>query len=165
MEHKLKERFFNMEKFIMMGMSICITVIITSIFTMIVPDSKLEKVIGFSISLFFLVSIITPFINRDFRIDFKLDEIVFDSKDKFQSDVRNQFLDIACNNLENQLINILVKEELKPNDVKININIQEDNSISIIKAEVFIKEEDKEDAQRIKQLIFNKIGIEPLIVV
>lgn len=155
-----------MEGIRFIGLSICITTVVTSIFSMLAPDSKLDKVLKFAISLFFLTSIISPFVNNklDFRIE--LSDITQRVQTReLSQNVQSQFLSIAKGNLENTIENTLLRENISPKKVEVLINISEDNSISINKLMVYIEKNDEQKKQTIEKLVKDSVGYAPQIII
>ncbi|MEG0693225.1 MAG: stage III sporulation protein AF [Oscillospiraceae bacterium] len=155
-----------MEGIRLIGISICITMVVTSIFSMLTPDSKLDKVLKFSISLFFLTSLISPFVNNklDFRIDISDITQTNQTRELSQS-VENQFLSIAMSNIEHTVENLLKRENISPKKVEVLININEDNSISINKLMVYIDKSDEKKKQAVEKIVKDGAGFAPQVVI
>lgn len=149
-----------MESLQLIGISICITTIVTSIFSMLTPDNKMDKVLKFAISLFFLTGIISPFANNklNFRIDIE-DIIDVPTSQEMSFSMESQFLTMAERNLEAEAEKILAKNEIFPKKIEVFININDDNSISINKMVVYIKQDLSETGEKIKSLIKEEMGI------
>ena len=155
-----------MEGIRLIGVSICITMVVTSIFSMLTPDSKLDKMLKFSISLFFLTSLISPFVNNklDFHID--ISDITQTQQDKQLSQgVASQFITIAIENLEHSVENLLIRKKINPKKVEVLINISEDDSISISKLMVYIEQSDELRIQEIEKIVAEEVGFAPQVVV
>ncbi len=56
-----------MEMIRSIGASICITIIVTGIFSILVPGKNMEQTIQLAVGLFFLASIVLPIVNGDWR--------------------------------------------------------------------------------------------------
>ncbi|MEG0571352.1 MAG: stage III sporulation protein AF [Oscillospiraceae bacterium] len=153
-----------MEALKSIGMSLCITAVATSIFSMLIPNSNLEKVIKFAVSLFFITGIVSPFINGNLKVDFNFDDITPpSSQTQFSQGVNTQFLTIAQNNLQISITKILEKESIKTKKITVKINISEQKSISINKITVFVDEKYKNEAYRIENIVKKEVGVTPLI--
>ena len=57
----------DMEMIRSIGASICITIIVTGIFSILVPGKNMERTIQLAVGLFFLASIVQPIVNGDWR--------------------------------------------------------------------------------------------------
>lgn len=135
----------------MLATTVCITAVITAIFSMLMPEGKLEKVVMFAVSVFFLIGIVTPFTSKEFRIQLK--EIKVDKLEistKIENSVNKQFLNIAKANLESKLEAYLIENNIKPQKIDIIVNISKDESISIKGIEIKIKKEDNKRLETIK---------------
>ncbi len=153
-----------MEGIRLIGISICVTTVVTSIFSMLTPDSKLDKVLKFAISLFFLTSIISPFVNNklDFHIDIS-DITQAPQTRELTQRVENQFISIAKSNIENTVENLLLRENISPKKIEVLININEDNSISINKLMVYINKSDEKRKQAIEKIVKEGAGYSPQV--
>lgn len=126
-----------MEAVRFIGTSICITAVITSIFSMLVPDTRLDKVLKFAISLFFLTGLISPFLSEglDFHVDLSLQQSSVQPESMEQA-VQSQFSALAQRNLESALTTLLKQEGLPVRKVETTIHIDEQDGISITKVTV-----------------------------
>jgi len=155
-----------METIKAIGMSICVTLVVTSIFSMLMPDTKLDKVIKFSISLFFLTSLISPFITSDIKINVDIDDIVLESKSTNLSQAsQTQFFSLAEKNIQSALIRYLQNEDINVRKIEVCINKIDNNNISISKLMVYINREQEETATRIKALVKREVGVTPDVIV
>lgn len=153
------------------GMSICLTTVVTSIFTMLLPNSKLDNVIKFAITLFFLTSIITPFLDNDLKLDLKTlsKDLTVQNTQTLEVQISNSFIEIAKTILENEIQELLEKNEIITKKVSIDINILNDTSIYIEKVKIHIEINDEEtinskSIEVINSIINQEIGIEPEII-
>ncbi|MFZ2538293.1 MAG: stage III sporulation protein AF [Oscillospiraceae bacterium] len=153
-----------MEGIRLIGISICITTVVTSIFSMLTPNTKLDKVLKFAISLFFLTSIVSPFVNNklDFRIDISDITQTPQTRELSQS-IENQFVSIAKSNIENTVGNLLLRENISSKKIEVLININEDNSISINKLMVYINKSDEKRKQDIEKIVKEGAGFAPQV--
>lgn len=149
----------------MLAISICVTAVVTGIFTLLVPDNSFDKVMQFSISLFFVAAIVSPIFVKGIKFDFKLDlsqlkeapEIV-----NMSAVANNQFLELAVGNIEKELERKLIKDYDAVEDVTIFLkesNNLNNNSIFISKAIVTLKDSNTLDILEIKQKISDEIAI------
>lgn len=158
-----------MESLKFIGMSICITTVITSIFTMLLPDGKLDNVIKFAITLFFLTSIITPFLDTDLQLDIKSlsNELRTQTNITLEQELTNTFIDLAKTNIEQELKTLLAQNSITSKKVLIDINISQDNSIYIEKVKIYIdlnSYDNDETGTKITSIINNEVGIIPEII-
>ncbi len=154
-----------MESLKFIGMSICITTVITSIFTMLLPNGKLDNVIKFAITLFFLTSIISPFLNTDLKLDFKtFSEDIISTNKTLEVEISNAFIDIAKLHIEENINKLLQQNNIITKKISIDINILNDTSIYIEKVKVYIDFVDDDILKDINNIIVTEIGLLPEII-
>lgn len=147
------------------AMSICVTAVVTSIFSMLVPNASMEKALKFGISLFFLTGLVSPFLNNrvDFHID--LDSIPTGTANQQMTNaVENQFSSLAGQRVAAAVENVLVTGGIHPKKVTAAVNITEDGSISINNLTVLLEKNERIKEQAAKDLILKETGIKPGIV-
>lgn len=156
-----------MESLKFIGISICITTVITSIFTMLLPDGKLDNVIKFAITLFFLTSIVTPFIDSDLNLDFKslTQEISLETNKTLEKELSNTFIQIAKSYIEEDINDNLIKNNIPIKKVSISINILSDSSIYIEKVKIYITSKEEDNTEKINEIVLNEINIIPEIII
>lgn len=141
------------------GISICVVLVITSIFSMLMPSEKLGKVLKLTLSLFFIASIITPIASGEVKFNLTLPK---ESKAvQYQMDLyaNESFVSLAQTNLENSLMRILEQKGLAVQKVKVSINKIGKDNISI--SEVLITASSELDEKQIKSVVKQEIGVEP----
>ena len=154
-----------MEAIRTIAMSICITAVVTSIFSMLVPNASMEKALKFGISLFFLTGLISPFLNNaiDFHID--LDSVKVGTRSQQMTDaVEKQFSSLAGQRVAAAVENVLAAKGIPTKKVTAVVNIGADGSISINDLTVSLDENDRIKEQAAKDLILKETGIRPGIV-
>ncbi len=148
------------------GMSICITIIVTSIFSMLLPHTKLDKVIKFSISLFFLTGIISPFFTTELKFNLDIDDIVPEqSAVQLDQTMQNQFISVAQTNLENAVKRMLKNDGINAIKVEVYINKLDKDNISISKLMVYIENDTKASSKKIEDLVKKEVGLVPTIII
>ena len=153
-----------MDGIVTIGTSICITLVATSIFSMLLPNSQLDKVIKFAISLFFLTSIISPFASTKLNFHLDMDDIDLDmNRTDLQQEVNSQFSTIAGKNLESSIEKMLIYDGIKVEKVSVMINKTDSNDIYISKILIYINE-NIDDSTKINRLIEKEVGITPTII-
>ncbi|MEG2429344.1 MAG: stage III sporulation protein AF [Oscillospiraceae bacterium] len=141
------------------GINICITLVITAIFTMLVPNNKLDKILKFSISLFFLASLISPFFNSKLDFHINIDDIITSSPQKnISQKADEQFYQIATKNLEMSIEKLLNQKGIPIKKIKIFINNSDNNSIFINKVIVTLDKANEKYISQIKEIIEKEVG-------
>lgn len=145
------------------GISICFTVIVSTLFSILMPSQKLEKVIGFSISLFFVTGVISPFFNTN--IDFSIDIADIVDVSPLQHEMTSQLTNIAVTRLQNSTLNILTKNNLEVTNVQIYVNNLDYDSISIDRVIITTYEQGTINQAKIQGIVQSELGIIPQIIV
>lgn len=154
-----------METIKLIGTSICVTMIVTAIFFMLVPDKKPEKMLRFSISLFFLTGLISPFVGKslNFHID-PLLESYEQQEQPLESQISESFATLAAARLERQLEDTLKSEGIIPLKITVSVHIDDSNGISIEQPKIITEEKAYQEREKIGQLTKALLGYEPLII-
>lgn len=155
------------------GMSVCAVTVITSLFSMIAPTKKLDNVLRFSISLFFLTGLISPFINQSISFDgigfyLQAEESQSQENGGMSADLADGVLKISQARLEGELEKVLVKENFSNPDVKITLavnHIGSEKSISIKQLMVLIDKQDEEKAGLVASLFKGQVDISPEVFI
>lgn len=161
-----------MEQIKMIATSICVTAVITGIFTLLVPNNSFDKVMRFSISLFFIAAIVSPIFTQGLKFDFNFNinelqptpEIV---SLKAVSD--NKVLDLAKGSIEKQLKSKLSNkyDNIKSVDVILDskentksLHNQSSDSIFISKVVIVLTSELKDDNEvPLKKIVSNELNV------
>lgn len=134
---------------------------------MLLPDGKLDNVIKFAITLFFLTSIVTPFIDSDLNLDFKslTQEISLETNKTLEKELSNTFIQIAKSYIEEDINDNLIKNNIPIKKVSISINILSDSSIYIEKVKIYITSKEEDNTEKINEIVLNEINIIPEIII
>lgn len=153
-----------MEGIRMIGMSICVTAAVTALFSMLVPDSGLEKVLKFAIGLFFLTSLAAPFASGklNFQIDAGLPTGAATGTELTES-VESAFSGLASRKVAAAIEKLLLREGYEPKKVEVGIHITGQNSVSINQMRITI--DSQGDAVQIGEIVKREVGFTPEIAV
>lgn len=128
---------------------ICITLIISVIFSLLTPRGRMAGFYKMVITLFIFISIVYPL--KDFNNDFsKLDTGI--SNEDFESG-REKSIEAMINN---QIISVLKNKEIKTISVLSNVIIIDD-SISVNSVSIAVS--DEYDLDEVKEIVFDELGI------
>ncbi len=120
------------------AITVCCTLIAGGIFTLLIPKEKFGKVMRFTIGLFFIISLISPFATVDIKADFS--EYAWneyqDNTQSFSAQVQEQYQNLVAKNLETSLMRQCREKGLYPEKITVDVHIGEDNCISITNVEV-----------------------------
>ena len=153
-----------MEGIRMIGMSICVTAAATSLFSMLIPDAKLERVLKFAISLFFLISLAAPFASwKGDGLGFSLEGLPDSSwrQAGLESAVQSQFAGLAERRLSALMEEALLREGIRPEKVQASIHIAGDGSVSIKQVRIRLSPGDGTGALLIWEILERETGAPP----
>lgn len=148
------------------GISICISMVVTSIFSMLVPDTKMDKVLKFAISLFFLTSIISPFMTNKITFTMDFSEVAKVEAHSNLIDTSNkQFSELAATNLERSITKILISEGIAVQKIVVTINKSGTADISISKLIIYLDGTNDDRLGDIENIVKREVGITPTIII
>lgn len=147
-----------METFRMISLTACFLGIVITIFSRIYPSEKFEKQMKTIFSLVFVISVINPVVNGKLQFP-DIREAVTASSDYYQeiSDNTDDYLVKSIeNNISRNIVAELNQNNIFPQEIQTNINISEDNCISISEVQVIVDNEEYSD--EIKRFIQKTVG-------
>lgn len=154
-----------MENLKLIGTSLCITALLTSLFSMLIPKLKLKSTVSMAVSLFFLASLVSPFLSGNLKLSLPT---VFSYRSETPPPVSNavskQFLSLAESKLEANLTKVLQEMKINPKEIQVEINIDEDNSISINKLKIVLEKGDAERKDVVISKIKSETGVAPEVL-
>ncbi len=144
------------------GIYICVTLIITLIFSMLIPNKELNSPIKFIIGIFMITSLAIPVYPQTSKIDISANtQIQTDYREKIQTSLNNRIEQ----NITELIQNELQKNGLIINNIKIIINNSDNTCISINKLIIYINQEIKSKGDDIKKIVNNLVAFVPEIII
>lgn len=144
---------------------ICLILITTGVFSILVPKSSMEKVMKFAISLFFLAGIVIPIVQGKFDFSFEIDEIQgAEYQAQIEENTKNTITILSEKKIESEVKKILKENDINCTKVDISIHIDKDDSIDISKFIVTLSKEEVLDLTTVEQLIVKEVGVKPNVV-
>ena len=142
----------------------CFISIAISMFDIITPEGKFKKQIRLIFSLVFIVAIINPILNG--HIDFSIADKI-DIKETNEYLMVNQtfydsLADNYSDNIEQLLNQKLLINEIKADEISVNVNINEDNCIDINEVKIVLAVKYKNKTDEVTEIIKNEIGNYPV---
>lgn len=142
----------------------CMVLIITGIFSILVPKSNMDKVIKFVITLFFLSGIVIPIAKGQFDFSFEYSDFKLDKVNASVTDnTKNTITILSEKKLENTSKQILNKNNIECKKVDMDIHILEDDSIDITKFKIYLPRTEQINLKKAQDLILKEVGIKPNI--
>lgn len=137
--------------------SICITMVATGIFSMLVPNRSMQKTLKFTISLFFLCCVVIPFVDAEIEWESlaagaSTDEQVSVS---YEEQVNKQLLEMTKSNLSENIRQELERSGIEAENVVVSAHIDEMNSISINEINLVLRSGDAAQAEKIVKDLFD----------
>lgn len=146
-----------MQNFIL---AIAATMIGGSIFAMAMPKGNLKKIMTFTLNLFFISSLLSPFVISAKNIDLgDITSKIMDTQ-KLDSMVGEQTVTLANENLKRTILILLKENGYKVEELNIEINLEGQNT----SIEVILNEEERKNEFEIEKLIRSQTGIMPKVV-
>lgn len=127
------------------GYALCVVLVVTGIFLILLPSGNTVKTAKFSVNLFLIISVINPFFNKkiDFSsvYDYEIKEnIVYENlNDLYNSKVLESFE----NELKNRIETVFLKYDIIPKKINVIMNVKTNKSIDINKIEITLKSSDR----------------------
>ncbi|HIZ56586.1 MAG TPA: stage III sporulation protein AF [Firmicutes bacterium] len=143
--------------------AICLTLIGTAVFGMLVPKGKIEKSIQFTISLLFILCLVSPFVSGEIDLDFSAAVSYAPQADSSQLEdvVTQQVLDVTAARLGAETERLLTEAGHSFEKVAVNMTIDQDNRIFISDIRVVLPS--GVDTGAVSALIEKNMGVLPQI--
>lgn len=135
--------------------------IIVAIFEMISPSEKMGKIVKVVLNFFILLVLIFPLksLPNKINLGFKMNERAEIHNEKFKEGIKTQTKKVFEEELERKIKRIGEEENIKIKKVKILMDINEDNCISIKKIEVFIQNKDLDKRRHLEEKLTEKLRV------
>ena len=149
----------------MIAMSICVTAVVTAMFSMLVPNTKFDKALKFAISLFFLTGLVSPFLSN--RLDFHVDLGETEApavEQRMAAAAEESFLRLAEGKVAAGIENALAMEGIQTKKVTVSINIGEDGGISINKLTILLRQDAASKVELAGEIAERTAGVPPEVV-
>ncbi len=143
---------------------ICITLILTTIFSMLVPKGSMEKIIQFTISMFFIVSFITPFLTKLPSLSLDVEAAATPQTRETQSledSMKQKLLELTASNLEVKANGFLEEIGVQAEKISVLINNETDDRITISKITVWLDNSYRDQASRIEAKLKEEMMTQP----
>ena len=143
----------------------CFLAIALSLLDILYPSQRFKKQVHLIFSLVFVIGLLMPFFSGSLTFDFPdiQNEKAEQSFSVIQNGVQTDYASAVETNINQALSELLKKNQIPAKEISAKINIEPDNSISIIKVEVV--PEIPTDGQKIQSLIQSEVGQKTDVVV
>ena len=145
---------------------ICIVSIISTLLEMLLPKGQMEKIFKVVLSIFILCALLIPLKDLSANINFnnKKDNFVKE-ENKLKNIVENQMKLSSEANLKSNIKKFLNRKNINPEKIKIIMDTDNNNCISIKKIEVYLSEGDKDKKDIIKNELEKSLDLKADVVV
>lgn len=140
-------------------LSICVSIIIISIFHILIPNKNMESSMKFALNIFLISIIAIPIIKSIKKIDIPNYSELLDKNKFYEENLKDKVENSNKNILENALKAVFYKKGY--NNVDISIDIDKDNKTTNIEIKIPLSE--NYDAEEIKEITKQQTGINPNI--
>lgn len=146
--------------------TLCYTCIAVSIISLLVPQKRTRRVMGFVIGLFFIstmTSAVAEQVDQLHLSQFNQEEIIIPeySEKNFDKEVAQ----MTADNLTSALNELLLNEGIQVQDIELTLKISDKGRISVVRAVIYINEADQNRTTDIESIIYRNIAKEPEIYV
>lgn len=154
---------------------VCLCCVVCSIVSLIIPTGRMKKTVSLVLGMFLLCSTIIPikglfdtFSKRDITskdIIQSNENTIITENDFNESDYNKAVLKKTADNLVTIADNLLKNEGIKAENIKISLNVTDDNSIYIADIIIYITNEYKDKVQTIRKIIYSNMSKDAEIVI
>lgn len=144
------------------ALSVCVTMVGVGIFSLLVPNSNLKKVVSFTISLFFLSSLLSPLILSMPELDFSAISSEITQNTELEETTRQQVLEQTKDTIAKELGQIFLQNGYKIESLAIDIS-NEDSENGNIKVKLTLPKEQASQEGNIRALVRSSVGVNPEI--
>ena len=138
--------------------SLCVGSVICAVLELIVSGTKLQKTVRLVIGAFLLCIVIGPFLSCD--IGNIGDAIEIPEQSDFSGAILQSEKAILKKELSGLIVSTLKSEGITPREVNVTMDIDEDNSISLIRAKIILSRDDTFKCNTVRSVMREKLGIE-----
>lgn len=144
------------------ALSVCVTMVGVGIFSLLVPNSNLKKVVSFTISLFFLSSLLSPLILSMPELDFSAISSEITQNTELEETTRQQVLEQTKDTIAKELGQIFLQNGYKIESLAIDIS-NEDSENGNIKVKLTLPKEQASQEGNIRAVVRSSVGVNPEI--
>lgn len=148
------------------AVSLCIALVATGIFSMLMPNGSWNRFARFGVQLFLLLSLASPFLNGNWNWDLET-ETFFEEADSTRAEMlelaNRQLLENFAENLEQSARETLEAAGIFPLEITAEVHIADEQRIDISALNITLAEGERPYAEKASELIADAFGMEPQI--
>lgn len=146
--------------------SLCITLIVSGIFSMLLPGGGWNRYAKFGVRLFLLLCLILPFGKGEFDILSGSEGILYSTEEigeDWEMLTQKQLLENFSENLEQEAENLLGKSGIETEKIEAEVHIADEQRIDISNIRITLKPGMEGAVQKTEALIAQTFGITPVV--
>ena len=146
------------------AVSLCIALVATGIFSMLLPNGGWNRFAKFGVQLFLLLSLVSPFFSGDINWTMETGELLEEAgsaRTEMSALAEEQLLENFSENLEQSAREILENAGFSPLEIEARVHIADEQRIDISELNITLPEEEKSRGDQASQLIAEAFGTEP----
>ena len=148
--------------------AVCCACIVSAMLSMVFPGGSNKKLLGTVLSVMMMCIVFQPIVALR-NLASELKDYSFDvmqyRNEELESEVEHGAKSVYSSYLAQNLRRVLDGAEISYQSVEVIMDKSADGCISIGQVEVIVKNEDVDNAKRIKALLRDYIGFEPVVTV
>lgn len=148
------------------GYALCVAALVSCIIQIISPEGVMKKIINMVLSIFFICCLLSPILGNT-EIHLLTQEISNDEANhiaqQIELNVTEQYYAIAEQNIKTIVTEKLAEIKVVPKEIKVCINKESDDSVSIDRIEIQLAEKDEEMHSYIRKYLMDYLGINILL--
>ncbi|MBQ6413965.1 MAG: stage III sporulation protein AF [Ruminococcus sp.] len=146
--------------------TLCYTCIAVSIISLLVPQKRTRRVMGFVIGLFFISTMTSAVAEQVGQIQLsEIEQEEITIPEYSEEDFDNEIAQMTADNLTSALNELLLNEGIQAQDIQLTLKISDKGRISVVRAVIYINEADRSRTSDIRSIIYRNIAKEPKIYV
>jgi hypothetical protein len=144
--------------------TLCYTCIAVSIISLLVPQKRTRRVMGFVIGLFFISTMTSAVAEQVDQIQLsEIEQEEITIPEYSEEDFDNEIAQMTADNLTSALNELLINEGIQAQDIQLTLKISDKGRISVVRAVIYISEQDIHKTPTIKSIVYRNISKEPEI--
>ena len=148
------------------SLTICYTCIAISIISVLIPQKRTRRVMGFVIGVFFIGTLVSAFTAEIESAEWSLpDTEQIDIPTYTEEDYTNAVAQLTADNVTDTLDELLMNEGIKAEDIRLTMKISDEGRISVVRAVIYISESDRDRAADVESIVYRNLSKEPEIYV
>ena len=146
--------------------AVCVVAVICSLYDMLVPEGNTSKMLNFVLGMFLIVAILIPFVNIVKSEPFNLKNIEFNSEEFTLSEENDDLtLAVGKSTVEKIIADVLKEKIIDYKKIIIDMDSSNGDSIDIIRAEIYVESDYRNQLIDIQNAVKEKTGITPDVIV